>query len=131
MTLCRVFRLTSILLVPVLLSNSLAFAAKKAPDPAAMKAKIQAHGVGQGVRVSLANKEEASGLIVAIGDLSFTLKQKKSADERQIEYAQLTGVYNNHLTRGQKVGVVVGIVAIGVVITAVILVHKVDNAFKF
>ena len=121
MTLSRMFRLVAILLVAALLSNSLAFAAKKPADPAAMKVKIQARGVGQGVRVTLADKTEAKGLIVAIGDQSFTLKPGKSPDVRQIEFTQLTGVHGDHLTRGQKIGIGFGVFAAGVVITAAVI----------
>ena len=128
MTLNRLFRFAAMLLVATLLSDSLTFAAKKPADPAVMKAKIQARGVGQGVRVSLSDKTEAIGLIVAIGDRSFTLKPKKSAEVQQIEYAQLTGVHNDHLTRGQKVGITVAIVAGAIVIFAVVLIHDLNNA---
>ncbi len=122
MTFSRLFRFAAMLLVPALLSNSLAFAAKKPADPAVMKAKIQTRGVGQGVRVTLADKTEAKGLIVAIGDQSFTLKPgKESPDLRQIEFAQVTGVHNDHMTRGQKIGIGFGVFAAGVVITAVVL----------
>jgi len=119
MTLSRLFRLAAMLLVPALLNNSFAFASKKPLDPSVMKAKIQTRGVGQGVRVTLADKTEAKGLIVAIGDQSFSLKPRKSSDVRQIEFAQITGVHNDHLSRGQKVGITVGIVAGAVVILAV------------
>ena len=128
MTLSRCFRSSSMLLVFVLLSNSFAFAVKKAPVPAVMKAKIQARGVGQGVRVSLADQSEAKGLIVAIDDHSFTLKpRKKSADVRQIDYAQLTGVHNEHLTRGQKVAIVAGITAAGIGIFAILIIEAFNH----
>jgi hypothetical protein len=130
MTLYRSFRLAAMLLVPALLNNSLAFAAKKPIDPAVMKAKIQAHGVGQGVRVTFADKTEAKGLIVAIGDQSFTLKPGKSPDVRQIEFTQVTSVHRDHLTRGQKVAITVGVVAGAIVVIAVVLTIKLDNAFS-
>jgi hypothetical protein len=130
MNFSRLFRLAAMLLVPALLSNSVAFAAKKPADPAVMKAKIQARGVGQGVRVTLADQTEAKGLIVAIGDQTFTLKPKKSREARQIEFAQITGVHNDHLTRGQKVGITVGVTATAIAIFAIVLVVKFDNSFK-
>jgi hypothetical protein len=130
MTFTRFFRPAAMLLVPVLLSNNLVFAAKKPADPAVMKAKIQARGVGQGVRVTLADQNEAKGLIVAIGDQTFTLKPKKSMAARQIEFAQITGVHNDHLTRGQKVGITVGVTATAIAIIAIVLVVKFDNSFK-
>jgi hypothetical protein len=129
MTHYRSFSLAAKVLVAVLLSNSLAFAAKRPADPAAMKAKIQARGVGQGVRVNLADHTETKGLIVAINDLSFTVRPKNSADVRQIEYAQLTGVHNEHLSRGQKVGITVVVIAAGIGITAAVFVHLFHSSF--
>jgi hypothetical protein len=67
MDLSRLARMTAILLIPALLSNNLAFAAKKPVDPVAMKAKVQARGVGQGVRVNMAGGTETKGVIVSIG----------------------------------------------------------------
>ena len=131
MNLSRLFRTTALLLVAVLLSHNLAFAEKKTIDPAAMKAKIQARGVGQGVRVTFDDKTEVKGLIVAIDDRSFTLRPRKSADVRQIEYAQLTGVHRDHLSRGQKVGITVGVVAAAAVILAVVFVVHFDRSFNF
>src|SRR5580692_3703767 len=102
MTLNRLFRLSAMLLVAVLLTSNVAFAAKKPADPAVMKVRLQKRGVGQGVRVTLADNTDVRGLIVAIGDNSFTIKpKKKSADVQQIEYSQLTGVHNESLSRGQ------------------------------
>jgi hypothetical protein len=125
--LSRLFRITAMLLVPALLSNSLAFAAKRPADPAAMKAKIQARGVGQGVRVTLTDQTEIKGTIVAVRDQSFALKPKKADEPQEIEYAQVTGVHNEQLTRGQKVGIVVGVVAGVIVVVAVVLTVKLEN----
>lgn len=127
MALCQLFRTTAMLLVGVLLCNSVAFAAKKTVDPSVMKAKIQAHGVGQGVRVTFADKSEAQGLIVAIGDRTFTLRPKGSTEVRQIEYAQLTGVHNDHLSRGQKVAITAGVVSAGLVAVVVVIIHGLRN----
>jgi hypothetical protein len=129
MTLSRLFRLAAMLLVPALLSNSFAFAAKKPADPAVMKAKIQARGVGQGVRVTLADKTEAIGLIVAIGDQSFTLKPGKSAEVRQIEFAHVTGVHRDQFTRGQEIGIGCGLIAAAVVLTVVIIASSFKGGF--
>ncbi len=131
MTLSRLFRFTAMLLVPALLWNSFAFAAPKVADPVAMKAKIQARGVGQGVRVTFADKSEAKGLIMAIGDHSFTMKPRKSDDVRQIDYAQITGVHNDHLSRGQKVGIVVGVVAVAICAIVIVAVHDFNKSFNF
>lgn len=127
MNLSRVIRFTAMLLIPALLGNDLAFAAKKPIDPAGIKAKVQARGVGQGVRVTLADNTEATGLIVSIGEQSFALKAKKAAQPREIQYAQVTSVQRDKLTTGQKV--IVGVVIFGVVVgvAAAIIVHKINT----
>lgn len=123
-------RFTAILLIPALVNSSLVFAASKPIDPAAMKAKVQARGVGQGVRVTLADKTEAKGLIVSIGEKSFAVKPKGADQPREIEYAQITAVHNDKLSTGQKVTIVVVIVGVAIGIAAAILVHSVDNSLK-
>jgi hypothetical protein len=124
----RLFRLAAIVLVPALLSNDLALAAKKPIDPAAIKAKIQARGIGQGVRVTLTDQTDVKGTIVAIGDQGFALKVKKGSGPQEYEYAQITGVHNDRLTRGQKVGIAVGIVAGFIIVVAVALTRSFDHA---
>jgi ABC-type phosphate transport system permease subunit len=109
------------------LSNSLAFAAKKPVDPAAMKAKVTARGVGQGVRVTLADNTEAKGLIVSIGEQSFTLKPKGVDQPREIPYAQVTGVHNQKMSTGTKVIIGVAILGAAVGIAAAIFVHEWDT----
>lgn len=131
MTLNRLFRLSAMLLVAVLLTSNVAFAAKKPADPAVMKVRLQKRGVGQGVRVTLADNTDVRGLIVAIGDNSFTIKpKKKSADVQQIEYSQLTGVHNESLSRGQKTTLIVCLITAGIAITAIVAVHDFDTSFK-
>ena len=130
MTLSRSIRLTAMLLIAALLTNSLAFAAKKPVDPAVMKAKVQARGVGQGVRVTMADNSEVKGLIVSIGEQSFTVKTKHADQPQEIQFAQLTGVHNDKMGTGTKVIIVVAIVGVAITIAAVILVHKVDNSLK-
>lgn len=127
MVLHRLFRLIAMFLAFVLLSNSLAFAADKPADPLVTKAQIQARGVGQGVRVTLADQTEVKGVIVAVNDQTFAVKSKKATKPQEITYAQVTGVHNDKLTRGEKVGIVAGVVATGVVIVAVVLTVKLKN----
>jgi hypothetical protein len=117
-------RFTAMLLISVVLTNNLALAAKKPADPAVMKAKVQARGVGQGVRVTLADQTEVKGLIVSVGEQSFAVKAKKADPPREIEYAQVTGVHNDKLTRGQKVSIVVGVVAVSIIVFAVVVFRK-------
>jgi small nuclear ribonucleoprotein (snRNP)-like protein len=129
MILSRLFRFTAMFLAVVLLSTSLAFA-KKPADPAVMKAKIQARGVGQGVRVTLSDQTEVKGVIVAVHDQTFVVKAKKAPEPQEIDYAKVIGVHNDKLTRGEKVGIVAGAVAVGVVVVAVVLTVKLSH-FNF
>jgi cell division protein FtsL len=129
MTLSRWTRFAATLLVVVLLGDSIALASKKPIDPAVMKAKIQARGVGQGVRVTFADKTELTGTIVAVNDQTFALKPKKAAQPSQVEYAKVTGVYEDKLTRGQKVALVAIAVAVVVVIVGVYVTVQFDHNF--
>jgi ABC-type phosphate transport system permease subunit len=129
MTLSRLARFTAMLLIPALLSNSLAFAAKPI-DPAAMKAKVQARGVGQGVRVTLADKTETKGLIVSIADQSFALKVKGADQPQEIQFAQITGVHNDKMGTGTKIIIVVVVVGVVIGIVAAVFVHKFNSGFK-
>lgn len=123
-------RFIAMVLISALLSNSLAFASKKPADPAVLKAKIQARGVGQGVRVTLTDATQVTGMIVSIGDQSFAIKPKKKNSERQeIAYAQLTAVHKDKLSRGQKVTVVVVIVSASIAVLAVIATHELDESW--
>jgi hypothetical protein len=126
-TLSRLIRFTAMILIPALLSNSFASAAKKPADPAAMKAKIQARGVGQGVRVVLTDKTEAKGLIASISENSFTVKAKNADQPREIEYAQVTGVHGAGMTKGQKIGLGVGIFGAAVLIAGLVVAHAVAS----
>jgi len=130
MTLSRLIRFTAMLLIPALLTNTLAFAAPKPVDPIVMKAKVQARGVGQGVRVTLADNTEVKGLIVSIGEQSFTVKPRKADQPQEIQYAQLTGVHKDKMSTGTKVIIVVAVAGAAIGITAAVLVHDVHNSLK-
>lgn len=130
MTLSRLIRFTAMLLIPALFANSLAFAASKPADPAVMKAKVQARGVGQGVRVTLADNTEVKGLIVSIGEPSFTVKPKHADQPQEIQFAQLTGVHKDKMSTGTKVIIVAAIAGAAIGITAAVLVHDVHNSLK-
>jgi hypothetical protein len=123
MKLSLAVRLTALLLIPALLSNNLAFAATKAADPAAMKAKLAARGTGANVRVTLTDNTAASGVIVNIGDQSFAVKVKGIDQPREIQYVQVTGVHGTGLSTAAKIG-------IGVVIGVAAVVIAVAIAFK-
>ena len=116
-----VVRFAAILLIPALLSNNEAFAAKKPVDPVVIKAKVQGRGVGQGIRVTLADNTDVKGLIVSIGDQSFAIKSKGDDKPRDIQFAQVRSVHNQRLTTGQKVGIGVAVFGAAVVVTAAIV----------
>lgn len=130
MKLSRLARFTAMMLIPTLLSTSVAFAAKPV-DPAVMKTKVQARGVGQGIRVTLADKTEAKGLIVSISEQSFALKVKGSDQPREVQFAQVTGVHNDKMGTGTKVIIVVAIAGAAIGIIAAVAVHDFDKSFKF
>ena len=128
----RLIRGTGMLLISALLSNKLAFAAKnKTDDPAVLKAKIQARGVGQGVRVTLTDTTDVKGMIVSISDQSFTLRpRKKNSLPREIAYAQLTGVHKDRLSRGEKIATGVIIASAVIIVAAVYVTHELDRPWK-
>ena|SRR5579859_2840684 len=121
MTLSRLVRFTALLLIPALLSNNLAFGSKRPIDAASVKAKLEVRGVGQGVRVTLADNTEAKGLIVSLGEQSFSLKEKGDGQPREISYTQVTGVHNSKLSTGAKVGIGVAAAGVGIAILVFVL----------
>ena len=84
MTLSRLVRFTALLLIPALLSNNLAFGSKRPIDAASVKIKLEARGVGQGVRVTFADNVEAKGLIVSLGEQSFSQGKRRRSAERNL-----------------------------------------------
>lgn len=130
MTLSRLVRFTALLLIPAMLGNSLAFAVMKPVDPTAIKTKVEARGVGRGVRVTLSDKTEVKGLIVSIGEQSFAVKAKGSQQPEDIQFSQVTGVHNDKMSTGLKIVIVVAIVGVGIGITAAVLVSVVDRSFS-
>jgi hypothetical protein len=118
------------LLISVLWLNGLVAAAAKTEDPAVLKARIQARGVGSGVRVTFADNTEAKGAIVSISDQSFMLKAKHDAQPREIQYAQLTGVHKDKMGTGTKVIIIVAVAGAAIGITAAVLDHEVHQDLK-
>jgi len=129
MKISRLLRFTAMLLIPALLSNHLALAAKKPTDPAAMKARIQRRGVGQGVRITLTDNTEVKGMIITVGERSFSVKPKKAPQPQEIEYAKVAGVHNEKLTRGQKVAIAVGVVGAAIAVTGILFYINIRKSF--
>lgn len=130
MTLTRLARSTALVLIFAIVGNTLGFAASKPVDVAQVKAKVAARGVGQGVRVTLADKTEQKGMIVSIGDQSFVLQPKGASAQSEVQYAQVTGVHRDKLSTGQKVAIVAGIAGVAIGITAIVLVHDVHKSLS-
>jgi hypothetical protein len=128
MKFARVMRSTALLLIPALLSSSFAFAARPLTPPA-VKTKLEARGLGHGIRVTLLSNGEAKGKIVSIGDQSFVLQAKGADAPQTIEYAQVTGVHNDKMSTGKKVLIGVVILGAAVGIVAAILIHSFNNSF--
>jgi hypothetical protein len=125
----RMIRVTAMLLIPAVFYNSPAFAAKKPVDPAAMKAKVEMRGVGNGVKVTFADNTEVNGLIISIGDQGFSVKTKRADQPQEIQYAQLTGVYKDKASTGEKVGIVVAVAGVAIVITVLVFAHLFRTSF--
>ena len=123
----RLLRWTAVVLIPVLLSSNLAYASKPV-DPMAMKAKVLARGVGQGVRVTMADRTETKGVIVNIGDQAFTVKPKGATVAQEIQYAQVTGIHKDKMGAGTKVIIIVVIAGAAIGIAAAVLDHEVHNS---
>ena len=124
MTLNRITQFTALLLIPALLNNSMAYAARKPLDASTVKEMIAMCGVDQRVRVTLADKTEAKGLIVSIGDQSFGLTAKGANHPQNIQYSQVTGVHGYGLSRNVKVGIFVGAGMTTVLLLAVVAIKK-------
>ena len=121
MKLSTLARFTALLLISALMGNNFAYAAKKPVDPSVIKAKLEARGVGQGVRVTLSDQTDKKGTIISIGEQSFTLKPKGAAQPIDLPYTQIVGVHRDKLSTGAKVGIGVGIFAAAVGIVAIVI----------
>ena len=119
----------ALLLIATLLGHQCAFAGKPV-DAAEIKSRIEARGVGQGVRVVMADNTEKKGLIVSIGTDSFSMKPKGAVDPVNIAYAQVTSVHRDKLSTGQKVGIGVAIGAAAVAIVATVIAISFRHSFS-
>ncbi|MGA2538058.1 MAG: hypothetical protein ABSF53_18755 [Terracidiphilus sp.] len=122
--------MTAMVSMAAVLCGSLPVYAGKPPDPAAMKAKVQARGIGQGVRVTLSDNTEVKGLIVSIEDASFAVKAKRADQPQTIQFAQVTGVHNDKMGTGTKIIIVVAVVGAVIGIVAAVFVHKFNIGLK-
>jgi hypothetical protein len=130
MTPSSFLRFPAPLLITALVSNSPAFAAPKPADADAAKAKVEARGVGQGVRVVLADKTEAKGLIVSVGADSFIIKAKDQPQPREIQYAQVAHAHRGKLSAGQDIAIVTVIGGAAVGIAVAVIAHHAASVYN-
>ena len=97
---------------------------QETPQAAKIKAKVHKRGIGQKVRVKLANGTETKGIISKIEESSFTLTNNKTGQTTDIPYADVQKVGGSGLSKGATIAlVVVG----GVVIACVAMVQSVKE----
>jgi len=116
----------TLLLVVVLVFNSVVVAqgmqTEEATQATKLKARVQKRGIGEKsrVKVRLRNKVEVKGYISKIEDASFDVTEKNTGHATTIPYANVESVQGAGLSRGAKIGIIVGVaVAIVVVVFAV------------
>ena len=97
-----------------------------APDPASIKTEIARRGTGERARVRITTRDnkQASGYIKEIGDTSFVLGKKRSAETTTLAYSDISRVRGPGLSTGAKVGIGVGAFAAGVGIMAGVILSK-------
>ena len=115
----------ALLLIGVLVLNSVAVPqttqTQEASQSAKVKAEVQRRGTGEKsrVRVRLRNKAEVKGYISKIEDSSFDVTDKITGQATRISYGDAERVQGAGLSKGAKIGIIVGIgVAIVVVVFA-------------
>ena len=114
----------TVLLVAVLVFNSVAVPqatqTQGASQAAKVKTEVQKRGIGEKsrVKVRLRNKAEVKGYISKIEDASFDVTDKKTGRATTIPYADVERVQGVGLSKGAKIGIIVGaaVVTVAVVI---------------
>src|SRR6266851_4023086 len=114
----------TLLLVAVVVFNSVAVTqaaqAEDASQTAKVKTEVQKRGIGDKsrVRVRLRNKAEVKGYISKIEDASFEVTDKNTGRATTIPYADVEKVQGSGLSKGAKIGIIVGA---AVVIVALVI----------
>jgi hypothetical protein len=115
----------TLLFVVVLVLNSVADAKAsqtvEEKQATHIKAEVERRGTGEKsrVKVRLRNKAEVKGYVSKIQDSSFDVTDKISGQATRISYADVEKVQGPGLSRGAKIGIIVGVgVAIVVVVFA-------------
>jgi hypothetical protein len=118
----------TILLVAVLVFNHVAVPqatqTQGASQAAKVKTEVQKRGIGEKsrVKVRLRNKAEVKGYISKIEDASFDVIDKKTGRATTIPYADVERVQGVGLSKGAKIGIIVGaaVVTVAVVIAVAV-----------
>ena len=113
----------TLLLVAVLMFNSVAVTQATQAHEASqskVKAEVQRRGIGEKsrVKVRLRNKTQVKGYISKIEDASFDVTDKNTGRATTIPYADVEKVQGAGLSKGAKIGIIVGA---AVVIVAVVI----------
>ena len=114
----------TLLLVAVVVFNSVAVTqvtqAQEASQTAKVKTEVQKRGISEKSRVTvrLRNKAEVKGYISRIEDASFEVTDKRAGRTTTIPYADVERVQGSGLSKGAKIGIIVGV---AVVIVAVVI----------
>jgi small nuclear ribonucleoprotein (snRNP)-like protein len=97
-------------------------------DVAKVKAEIARRNTGDksNVTIKLRNGAELKGRITKTSDNMFTLKEDKTKNHRDLNYADVAKVKGRGLSRGAKFGILTAIVTGAVVIGALISLKHFD-----
>ena len=121
----------TLLLVAVIVFNSVTLTqvaqAQEASQTARVKTEVQKRGIGEKsrVKVRLRNKAEVKGYISKVDDASFDVTDKSTGRATTIPYADVEKVQGSGLSKGAKIGIIVGAT---VVIVAVVIAVGVCSA---
>ena len=112
----------TLLLVVVLAFNSVAVTQAtqtgEASQATKIKTGVQRRGIGEKsrVKVKLRNKAEVKGYISRIEDASFDVTDKSTGQATNIPYADVERIQGAGLSKGAKIGIIVGVAVVIVVV---------------
>ena len=112
----------TLLLVVVLAFNSVAVTQAtqtgEAYQATKIKTGVQRRGIGEKsrVKVKLRNKAEVKGYISRVEDASFDVTDKSTGQATSIPYADVEKLQGAGLSKGAKIGIIVGVAVVIVVV---------------
>ena len=121
---------STLLLIAVLVLNSVAVPqttqTQEASQSAKLKAEVQRRGIGEKsrVKVRLRNREEVKGYISKIEDASFDVTDKNSGRPTTILYVDVDKVQGSGLSKGAKIGIIVGVAVVVVVVVFAVAISR-------